>query len=71
VELIAPVRKKRRSNATEVKYIAPPQHPPAIPEKAPYASYYNPPPNHAPKVITKDQAAFGRDVSARLFQKEK
>ncbi|KAG0304253.1 dual specificity protein kinase kns1 [Linnemannia gamsii] len=66
VELIAPVRKKRRSNATEVKYIAPPQHPPAIPEKAPYASYYNPPPNHAPKVITKDQAAFGRDAPAAI-----
>ncbi|KAG0295050.1 dual specificity protein kinase kns1 [Linnemannia gamsii] len=66
VELIAPVRKKRRSNATEVKYIAPPQHPPAIPEKAPIASYYNPPPNHAPKAITRDQAAFGRDVPAAI-----
>ncbi|KAF9094230.1 dual specificity protein kinase kns1 [Mortierella sp. AD031] len=62
VELIAPARKKRRSNATEVKYIAPPQHPPAVPEKAPYASYYNPPPNHGPKVTTKDSVVFGRDA---------
>ncbi|KAK3820747.1 MAG: kinase-like domain-containing protein [Linnemannia elongata] len=66
VEFIAPVRKKRRSNATEVRYIAPPQHPPAIPEKAPYASYYNPPPNYAAKVQPKDQAAYGRDAPAAI-----
>ncbi|KAF9912107.1 dual specificity protein kinase kns1 [Linnemannia zychae] len=68
VELIAPARKKRRSNAIEVKYIAPPQHPPALPEKAPYAAYYNnvPPSNHAPKVHTKDQASFGRDYPATI-----
>ncbi|KAF9916821.1 Dual specificity protein kinase clk3 [Linnemannia zychae] len=66
VELIAPARKKRRFNGAEVKYIQPSQHPPAIPEKVPYASYYNSAPSHTLKGIAKEQAVYDRGAPSTV-----